>query len=268
MDTNYGWDIKEENSKNYNAFCLEASKDEELFGSFKINPSYTKILEGGPREVADYYFQKILDHPLTSIFNNNVDKFMVNESIGRPKQYKFEFGDCSSASLKNSYNLLDIMNFIGSENEVKTIVEIGGGYGGVACILHELTDKFDKYILIDTPEACALADVYLKEIGKSGKIVTLPCTEVEDYDFGSIDLCIAVNSLSECNLETQKMYFKNVICNASFSYIVRNIDTQENYNAHQECISLLDDTFLVDDSERVEERWSQNRVVYIKKDEA
>ena len=48
---------------------------------------------------------------------------------------------------------------------------------------------------------------------------------------------------------------------------VRNIDSEENAFKHQQCVAALDDTFLVDDSEKIEEKWSQNRVVYVKKDE-
>ena len=63
------------------------------------------------------------------------------------------------------------------------------------------------------------------------------------------------------------MYVNKVITQSQYTYIVRNIDSEENVFKHKECIRALDDTFLVDDSEKIEEKWSQNRVVYVKKDE-
>ena len=108
MNEDYGWTINSNNNEKYNAACLKAAEDDEAFSTFKIDPDYTKILEGGPREVADYYYSKIMTHPLYSIWKDNVDKFLVNESYCRPKQYEFEFGKCSSATLKNSYNMLDL----------------------------------------------------------------------------------------------------------------------------------------------------------------
>ena len=100
MSKDYGWAINATNNEKYNAACLKAAEDDVAFSTFKIDPDYTKILEGGPREVADYYYSKIMTHPLYSIWKDNVDKFLVNESYCRPKQYEFEFGKCSAATLK------------------------------------------------------------------------------------------------------------------------------------------------------------------------
>jgi hypothetical protein len=78
---------------------------------------------------------------------------------------------------------------------------------------------------------------------------------------------IAINSLSECDLDTQLVYFDKFVSKSNFSYIVRNPDTYERLEHHQKTISTLPDNFLVDDSNKVEEWYSSNIIVYIKKDD-
>ena len=73
--------------------------------------------------------------------------------------------------------------------------------------------------------------------------------------------------LFRSDLETQLEYFNLIVSQSKFSYIVRNPDTQERASHHTKTISTLPDNFLVDDSNRVEEWYSSNIIVYIKRDD-
>lgn len=61
-------------------------------------------------------------------------------------------------------------------------------------------------------------------------------------------------------------YFANMISKSNYGYLVRNPDTAERWNEHLTTINSLDDTFLVDDSERVERHYSNQTIVYIMKE--
>ena len=95
---------------------------------------------------------------------------------------------------------------------------------------------------------------------------TVNCHEL-DYDFDNADLTIAINSLSECNRDVQLGYFRDIISKSRYSYIVRNIDKQSCLDDHQQGLDLLPDNFLYDDTNRVEETYSSNRIVYIKRED-
>ena len=57
------------------------------------------------------------------------------------------------------------------------------------------------------------------------------------------------------------------ISKSRYSYIVRNIDKQSCMDDHQQGLDLLPDNFLYDDTNRVEETYSSNRIVYIKRED-
>jgi len=80
-------------------------------------------------------------------------------------------------------------------------------------------------------------------------------------------LVIAINSLSECNRDVQLGYFSDIISQSRYTYIVRNIDKESCQEDHKQGLALLSDNFLFDDSQRVEETYSSNRIVYIKRED-
>ena len=61
-------------------------------------------------------------------------------------------------------------------------------------------------------------------------------------------LILLTNPITADDLKTQLMYVNKVITQSQYTYIVRNIDSEENAFKHKECVRALDDTFLVDDS--------------------
>ena len=175
----------------------------------------------------------------------------------------------SPTTLKFAHNTIDILEFIkdhGDINTVKNIAEIGGGYGGLALILSGFID-FDSYTLIDIPEACKLVERYVSEFPQlDGKIKTIPCNELKDDSFDELDLTIAVNSINECTRETQLRYFSQTFAKSNLGYIIRNPDTMERLQDHKATIDSLGDNFLVNDSSRVEQEYSSQIIVYIKRE--
>ena len=255
----------------YAQSCFDCAGDEEKFKNFKKDNGYRTILEGAPKLFFDYYIESIKSHENSKTFFDNLEKFRVNDTIGNPDTYVDpEAGEFSPSTLKFAFNAIDILEFIkshGKETDVKNIVEIGGGYGGLCLVLSGFIE-WDQYTLVDLPETCLLVDKYMSYFPEiKDKVKTIPCNRINDEDLGEIDLAIAINSLSECNLETQLNYFDKIVSKSKFSYIVRNPDTQERVEHHKKTINTLPDNFLVDDLNRVEEWYSSNIIVYIKRDD-
>lgn len=270
--TIHGWiAAPDEMLGSYAQSCFDCASDEEKFKNFKKDSGYRTILEGAPKLFFDYYIEAIKSHENSKTFLDNLDKFKINDTVGNPDTYVDpEVGEFSPSTLKFAFNAIDILEFVktqGGDSKIKNIVEIGGGYGGLCLILSGFIE-WDQYTLIDLPETCLLVDKYVSHFPEiKDRVKTIPCNRVDEEEFGDIDLAIAINSLSECNLETQLNYFDKIISKSKLSYIVRNPDTQERANHHTETINSLSDNFLVDDSNRVEEWYSSNIIVYIKRDD-
>lgn len=268
----YGWiGASDEVLNSYSQSCLEFSKEEEKFNNFKKDNRYRSILEGAPKQFSEYYIQKINSHMKKELFYNNLSKFKENDLIGNPDLYEEpEVGLISPSTLKFSFNCIDIISFIeqfGDLLKIKNIVEIGGGYGGLCLLLSNFID-FESYTLVDLPEASVLSQKYLSCFERlNGKLKFLPCDKINFIKEDSYDLVIAVNSLSECDLKTQLNYFEKFVSKSKFSYIVRNPDTEERIEHHNKTIEFLSDDFLFDDTNKVEEWYSNNIIVYIKKND-
>lgn len=268
----YGWiGASDEVLTSYSQSCLEFSKEEEKFKNFKKDDRYRTILEGAPKLFSDYYLQRINSHIEKDLFYQNLDFFKENDKLGNPDLYEEEgIGLISPSTLKFSSNCLDIISFIKQFEDldnVKNIVEIGGGYGGLCAILSKFI-KFNSYTLVDLPEATVLSDKYLSNFEEIySKVNCVPCNTLDKIGGKKFDLCIAVNSLSECNIDTQLNYFNQFVSKSKYSYIVRNPDTPERLEHHKKTIETLPDNFLVDDSSKVEEWYSSNIIVYIKRDD-
>lgn len=266
MNSTLNWEIDQEIANGYIEACVDAASDES-FSNFKKDSRYRYILEGGSRETFDYFLNKIKILPNKNLFFDNLEVFRKNDLYGNPDLYEDdEVGEFSLTTLKYAYNALEIIDFL-KEQSTQKIVEIGGGYGGLSVILSGLLD-FESYTLIDLPETCKLIDKYISNYENLDKrISSLSCFELDSFDFEGTDLTIAINSLSECNFDFQLKYFNSVISKSKYSYVIRNLYSSKCVEDHKKTIASLPDNFLYDDSNRVEETYSQNVIVYIKRED-
>ena len=266
----HGWVGAEDTVlQKYAHACLKASEDDTLFSRFKQDEGYRPILEGGPRLFFDTYLEDIKEHNNADTFFSNLEKFRINDSVGEPDLFEEDsIGKFSGTTIKFSHNAIDILEFIKDHsniNNIKNIVEIGGGYGGLCLILSGFID-FDTYTHVDIPEACKLVERYVAEFPQlKGKVKTIPCNEVTLDTFKNLDLVIGINSINECTRETQLGYFDNIVSKSKLTYIIRNPDTHERVQDHKATLDSLGDDFLFDDSGRVEKSYSSQIVVYIKR---
>lgn len=120
--------------------------------------------------------------------------------------------------------LYDLTNFVFSKKDVSSVCEIGGGYGSLAQKIRSNINC--SYIMIDLPEANALASYYLHRHFPDMKFLlagetggkTIRKEHTEKYDFiiippwyqiedVKIDLFINTRSMMEMNREAIQKYF-------------------------------------------------------------
>lgn len=127
-----------------------------------------------------------------------------------------------------------IKQLLKDRNEQKIVVELGGGYGGLAYFINKNLEN-KKYIDFDLPENLALTAYYLlscfpdKKIALYGEmdsgnysvedydILLLPNFEIEVLQPNSVDLVFNSYSLAEMSKETIDTYIK-FLATASRSY--------------------------------------------------
>ena len=134
-----------------------------------------------------------------------------------------------SQDLANSFlEYLSVMNADVDENEIRTIMELGSGYGRSAYA--HLTLRPDcRYVLVDIPPALYVCEKYLSDVFKDRKMFPFrPFERFEDikdeYENAeilflmphqlelvpdkSVDLFINISSLHEMRIDQIRYYFK------------------------------------------------------------
>jgi hypothetical protein len=174
------------------------------------------IVENSPEKSGYEYFDIIYrtHHWLIDHF----DKFCTSDIIGSPQKIPFGLREISPSTLRYIKTLGDLHHHFGPLSGM-AIAEIGGGYGGLCKIIHDVYAPSDYY-LFDLPEPLALQKKFLSKFG---------ITPVTDEYPEQIDLLIAMYSWSELSDELQEEYLNKVISKAKNCYIMLNYDIEGSY---------------------------------------
>lgn len=217
------WKLEEKNTVAYLDLCLRAVEDDKVFSQFRNMDPMTMIVENSPEKSGYEYFDIIYRtyHWLLDHFDN----FCTSDSIGSPMQIPFGLREISPSTLRYIKTLGDLHLHFGPLSGM-TIAEIGGGYGGLCKIIHDVYKPSD-YHLFDLPEPLALQKKFLSHFG-----VTPVTSEYPEQ----IDLLIAMYSWSELSEDLQVEYLDKVISKAKNCYIMLNYDMERSYQ-------LLKDAF-------------------------
>lgn len=199
----------------YKNVCLNASKDDEIFNSFKQDGTYREVLEHTSVEYGQEYINFILT---TKLNLNKIDKFKENDEQGSATivDYSEPFGKISPSTLRYVKVLSEIEKIFGSLDN-KKIIEIGVGYGGQSKII---MDYFNvkEYAFVDILEPLELTKRYLKKYNyKNTKFYTADELPDEEYD-----IVISNYAFSECNRDVQKFYIDKILNKSKCGYITSN----------------------------------------------
>jgi len=209
--------------------CIAISKD--LTG-FKRNPAYFSHIGNDIRNqaTASAFYNYIAKHYPLLLFPMHFDEFLKNDLIGNPIIHRIADWKVSAGTLRFIKVLGDIIDM---NQDPKTIIEIGSGYGGQCKIIKDLWQDVD-YTLVDIPESLGVAKAYLKALHVEANFVAADNLKLEDgYDLVISDYC-----LSELDEKGIDFYFDTIISKCKSAYLTVNM------NAHyQHIINRLEDLF-------------------------
>ncbi len=205
--------------------CKNAIYDEELFANFKKDSYYTKILEHVTKEQSLVYLDNIIANNPELCYEIQ-DSFAKNDILGNPTTIEYTLSNnkkvnCSPTTIRYVKVLSDLISLYKDLNNL-TILEIGGGYGGLATVINQ---KFSPkhYYNVDLEFPGKLAEKYTKKMNINNFTSITP-DKVDQV--GRIDLLISNYAFSECNLETRIEYINKLLNNSKLGYITHNGDNQ------------------------------------------
>lgn len=205
----------------YPLFCYMASKDKQIFSTFKHNSIYRAVLEHVTEKQGRDYLEVISEYGILTA--QDWQEFAKNDSYGSPIQFTYDIHGknftLSPTTIRYSKVLCDILSMFDTSS-INSIAEIGIGYGG-QCRLIRTKLPQAMYTLFDLPEVLGLAEKYLSRYHD--------CMENIRYvDGGHIylnddyDLVISNYAFSELQRPVQDMYLEKIILRSKRGYITYN----------------------------------------------
>ena len=164
-------------------------------------------------------FEYILNNPVANFSESDWLFFLENDSVGNPYLSRFDFGDsmviASPTTLRYVKVLVDVLTLFDA-TKIRTVTEIGGGYGGQCRILMNFL-PIARYNLVDLPEALALAEKFLTALDAAGNVRYLDGTHI--YNDAPCDLVISDYAFSELSKSAQEVYLEKILSKARAGYV-------------------------------------------------
>jgi putative sugar O-methyltransferase len=227
------WTLQDSAVNPYLQACRAAAQGSDFFKGFKSHPAYRHVLEHVSFEEGKQYLDEIeID------YKDKLDEIKENDAYGTPITCSYDgIGFISPTTLRYLKNTSDIVNKFGTSFD--SIVEIGGGYGGLCKVLSSFVD-FEQYLLLDLEECNMLSRKYLSHFDlPTMSYQAEEIVELEDR----FDLLISNYALSECNRETQMMYIERFVKNSDKFYLMHNNFHADNGNmSYEEFLDVMSDT--------------------------
>jgi putative sugar O-methyltransferase len=228
------WTLQKEASGPYLSACLRAASDSKYFETFKCDSSYRHVLEHIPFEEGEKYLNAIQIE-----YEDKLEEIKQNDKFGSP--YTFDYpkvGNISPTTIRYIKNTSDIVSKFGTN--LKSIVEIGGGYGGLCKVMSSFID-FESYLLIDLEEVNLLSRKYLSNFN----LPTLSHRDEEIEVVENFDLLISNYAFSELDRETQIQHIDKYIKKSNRFYMMYNDFSSTNIH-HIEFIEMLSDSYDIE----------------------
>ena len=150
-----------------------------------------------------------------------------NDSIGNPIKGNFPFfGECSPSNIRYLFHALLSANHM-KKYDVKNIVEIGGGYGGLCFYLFNICRLFDipieSYTMIDLEDPVRLQEKYLNKIGDFNDKVVFLNNNNYDSHLNENYFLVSTYSIGEIEQGERNKYKKNLLPKCSHGFVVWNV---------------------------------------------
>lgn len=205
----------------YSDFAWKAASQNKVFENFRRHRAYTRILEHVTVEQGAQFLALVTDPVVRKICLDSE----AADRIGNPRRGTYEGRELSPTTLRYGKVASDILTLFPRFREMKTICEIGVGYGGQARILSEYAAAVDgalvRYELVDLPEVLLLAEKYLLFFYFPNEMVTRSKGAIA-LKGTSYDLAISNFAFSEFDRPLQQEYLEKILMNAKSGYLTMN----------------------------------------------
>ena len=231
------WTLQDEAATPYLNVCNYAANSDEFFKQFKSHTAYRHVLEHVSFEEGQQYLKEIdID------YLDKLEEVKENDSLGSPVIYEYpSVGEISPTTIRYIKNTSDIINKFG--NSFDSIVEIGGGYGGLCKVLSSFI-KFEQYLLLDLEECNLLSRKYLSHFNLP--TLSYRSEEIDEID-ENFDLLISNYAFSECHKEVQQDYIERFIKKSNNFYIMHNnFHLELGTIPHEQFVEIMSDTHNVE----------------------
>jgi hypothetical protein len=171
------------------------------------------------QEVGQACFEHILQSRAVNFTVDDWLLFLQNDSLGNPLIAEYNFGEsqviASPTTMRYIKVLVDLVTLF-DVAVIKTVTEVGIGYGGQCRILMN-TLPIERYNLIDLPEVLMLTEKFLTALNQSGDLRYIDGTHL--YNDGPCDLFISDYAFSELNKPAQDIYVEKILSKAKAGYV-------------------------------------------------
>lgn len=240
----------------------------EKNGTKKQLLAFQQFINGYNHALSDYrVFLSSNNENINPLLNN----FSENE-YGKPlEQFIFNNKKYSRSSLNYILGLCFLKKHLKHQEEIKTVLEIGGGFGSLGEILKNT--KGLKYIDIDIPPVSFIAHKYLKNVYGDSNIEPYinnkeniiikdlkPCSVFNSWDIekleGVIDLFVNFISFQEMEPNIVENYLKHVKRLNPNWILLRNIKEGKNKKINSKAVGVKIPIKSIDYIEMLNDKYS------------
>jgi hypothetical protein len=204
----------------WNSTCERIANNKEI--SWKRDNVVGGMLEHVHGDYANIYLDLIIENKLSL---NNIQKYTdMVDAIGEPGRdtYNRKIGKIISSTtcLRYLHQAMEIIKLIkllkGDEKNYPSLVEIGGGYGGLAVAINYLLQLENSniklnYVIIDLPSVLKLQSYYTSQFSLTNISITFLNGENYGKDLNLSNMYIISNyCLAEMGHENRANYVKNI----------------------------------------------------------
>ena len=204
--------------------------DDELWASFRSNV-ITKGLDNAnvPEEALERVQVKWrnIHRELTSVVPERLQRYFEETPVGGPRSVNHDRIPMTQSSLEYTFMLSHLEPYV---EDADVVVDIGGGYGGLARLLKKRFPKL-RLVLLDLPEVNAIQTYFLSTCFPEARVLTLrdvheresidpralgadflvlPGQLIERLPQGSFGLVINTRSMMEMDLPTVSFYIGHI----------------------------------------------------------
>lgn len=229
-------------SKRLNQKISHLFEHPQTIENFRQNEEIRELCENETIEQGIRYRTYTLQN-----YSNIYKKYFENikeSHIGNPKIIdEFHFSPNTESHLYKSCQILYYFNDLKGKN----IVEIGGGYGGLARIICE-SIEINSYTIIDIPQMQRVQKFYLENSLNASTYKKISYIDAFDNHLLQLKhdwhLAISTFALSEQSINVQKNYLTSVINNSENVYLINNVIFSKNLSK-KDFINTVSKTFTL-----------------------